>query len=160
MEVVTNRLLLRPFHMSDANAFFTMTRDIEIQQYVPFACSEFLIETKFDILTFYSKGDFVHDFYYIIENRKTHEMLGALIITQNIEKEFDMSLIIDKNHRRKGYMSEALLGFINSMQKNSVLSFVIKKTNIASLCTVQKIPNIFEANNNHFKDCRIFKYVV
>lgn len=97
MVINTNRLILRPFKVEDATSFYEITQDKAIKEYVPYASPESVEESQQYIITYYANGDFIHDFYFIIELQSTHEIIGSLIVTQNLEKEFDMSLVISKN---------------------------------------------------------------
>lgn len=133
MVIYTNRLVLRPFKVEDANIFYEITQDKDIKDFVPYASPDSLEEAVQNIKTYYSKGDFIHDFYFIIEQKSTKEIVGALIVTQNQDGEFDMSLIISRNHRQKGYMKEAVDAFIQNMPSNSKLVFIVEKKNQASL---------------------------
>lgn len=144
MVISTNRLILRPFQVEDAKCFFEITQDEAIKEYVPYASSESVEAAKQDIITYYENGDFIHDFYFIIELQSTHEIIGALIVTQNLEKEFDMSLVISKNHRNKGYMSETIQAFMQSVPSNSHLVFLVNENNQASLSLMSslKIPEV------------------
>ena len=133
MVIYTNRLVLRPFKVEDANIFYKITQDKAIKDFVPYASPDSPEEAVQDISTYYSKGDFIHDFYFIIELKSTKEIIGALIVTQDSVGEFDMSLIIAQNHRQKGYMKEAIIAFMQNMPSNSNLIFVIENNNQASL---------------------------
>lgn len=133
MVIYTNRLVLRPFKVEDANIFYEITQDKAIKDFVPYASPDSLEEAVKDINIYYSKGDFIHDFYFIIELKSSKEIVGALIVTQNSDGEFDMSLIISQSHRQKGYMKEAVYAFIQNMPSNSKLVFIIEKNNQASL---------------------------
>ena len=75
MVIETERLRLRGFEMADAKWLFKVAHDDELRKYLPGAYTSSLAETKNFIRYYYSKGDFIHDFYFIIEN-KNHERLG------------------------------------------------------------------------------------
>lgn len=137
--IETDRLVLRPFELSDADSYFAMTRDKDIQKYVPYACAESIEETKGDITKYYSKGDMKHDYYFVIESKGTHQMVGALIITQNLSKEFEFCVMAAKEHRGKGYITEATKAAIKNFPAKSVLLWKIRKDNIASLRVISKL---------------------
>lgn len=144
--IETERLLLRPFTIADAESYFQMTSDATIRNYIPYCWTENLEETQQLILDYYSRGDFVRDFYIGIEDKNSHELVGAIIAValKTNPLELDMSIFIDAKHRQKGYMSEALKAFTQSVKKPAYMSFMIKEDNIASLKTVAKLPNIQE----------------
>lgn len=143
--IESERLLLRPFTIADAESYFQMTSDATIRKYIPYGWKKTLEEMK-ELILDYSRGDFTRDFYVAIEDKKSHELVGAIISVALRTKplELDMSILIDAKHRQKGYMSEALEAFNRSVPKPAYLSFMIKKDNIASLKTIVKLPNIQE----------------
>ena len=60
--------------MDDAEAFFQMTRDPDMQEYLPGTCSDDTIEeTRHRIETTYSRCDFKHDFYLLIEENADND---------------------------------------------------------------------------------------
>lgn len=150
MVIETKRLILRPFQLEDAPAYFKITQDDAIRKFVPYASPSTLEEAIQDIRVYYSNGDFVHDFYLIIEVRETHTVVGALIVTQDINGEFSMSLVMGVNHRMKGYMLEALNGFIANMPSGATLSFLVEKQNSASLELMSKL-DVIETEYNSKK---------
>lgn len=140
--IETERLVLRPFKKSDAFDYLKLTLDEDIHRYVPYACPSDLKESQSNIKEYYMRADFYHDFYLVIEAKATHKMVGSLIVTQNMNHEYEMSLIISNLHRRKGYMSEALKSFIDTMPRGSELLFRIEKDNKPSYGMVSKIRGI------------------
>lgn len=144
MEILTKRLKLRPFNAGDAEDFFYITRDSEIQKYVPYAWAKSIKETKRDIELYYSQGDFKNDFYFLLENKETKDLIGALIATRTLARKFEVALIIGKQFRRQGYMREALEGFIKNMEKGSILVFNVEEENEASIRTIQSLSRLRE----------------
>lgn len=66
MVINTNRLILRPFKVEDATSFYEITQDKAIKEYVPYASPESVEESQQYIITYYANGDFIHDFYFIL----------------------------------------------------------------------------------------------
>ena len=146
--IKTNRLLLRPFNTSDTKLFWEITRDKRIYKYTNI-CPLSIKETERYIRFFNSKNDFEDNFYFVIANKKTNEMIGALFAEKNIREIFSMTLMISKEHRKKGYMSEALKAFICYMPKESILEFVVRYDNKPSLKTVKSLPNIKDVSKSY-----------
>ena len=69
--IESTRIILRQFTLEDAEEYFLMTRDDAIQTYVPHAYLKTLTETIQCIDFYYARGDCVHDFYLIIEEKQT-----------------------------------------------------------------------------------------
>ena len=144
--VESERLLLRQFKLTDVGEYHKMTRDPLIQQYVSFACENTLEETYEAFELCYSVENNPYDFYLILEDKTSHEIIGAIISTaiKTTPLILDVCILTDAMHRQKGYMFEALLAFKNAIPAGTELLFAIKKENQASLKTVTKLPGIVE----------------
>ena len=140
--VETNRLILRPFSPIDAGEYYTITRDESVQKYVPMACPISFTACLDDIKNVYSKGDFLHDYYVIIEEKDSGYVIGAIICVQI--HDFDLSAFISNRYRRNGYMHEALKAFLSQMPKGSIISFAAQDSNAASINVLQSIEGIGE----------------
>lgn len=145
--IETERLRLRAFEIEDAEWFFKVTHNDEVRKYLVGAYTRSLNEAKNSIRDYYSKGDFIHNFYFIIENKENHERFGFLDITQGWHKELEVAMFMAKQHRRKGYMIEALKGFIKYLPAGSVLKFCIDKENESSLIVTQRFEQIVETTS-------------
>lgn len=139
----SERLLLRSFKLSDAKAYYKMTRDKSIQDFVPYANIKSLKESV-ECIKYFAGKDNSDNIYIALEEKDSGKLIGAIFATRTIGHSFDMNILIDINSRKKGYMSEALLSFIPTMPQNSELIFVVDKCNEASFHTVSKLPNIME----------------
>lgn len=142
--VESERLLLRQFDLADVEEYYQMTQDPLIQSYVPFACENTLKETYEAFEFCYSVKNNPYDFYLILEDKTSHEIVGAIISTaiKTTPLILDVCILTSAKHRRKGYMYEALVAFIGALPKGTELIFSIKNENIASLKTVSKLPRI------------------
>lgn len=135
--VETSRLILRPFTITDAKAYFSITRDENIKRFVPYACPETFVDCLHDFKKVYTQGDFRYDYYIAIEEKSSHKLIGSIICVY-IDC-FDISAFVDKKYRGQGYMKEALASFLSSMPKGSVIRFDIQKTNQASLRIISQV---------------------
>ncbi len=157
-KIESERLFLRQFQLDDAVAYHQMTTDKLVQEYVEYACSPTLEETIENIELSYSKCDFKHDYYLILEEKLSHKIVGAILATQGRDSStIEVCALIHSNFRKNGYMTEALNAFIASLPQKTVLSFYIKKENIASVKTLGKIPGVKEIYND---DYYMFEYIV
>ena len=148
--VESERLLIRPFKESDTEEYYQMTRDPIIRKYVPFACEDTLEETYNTISRYYSHGDCVYDFYLVLEEKESLNLVGAIIATatKTSPLTLDVCILTDSIARRKGFMSEALTAFKDALPKSTELLFVVDKKNTASQNTVKKLPGIVEKQFN------------
>ncbi len=142
--VESERIRLRKFQPDDVMNYYKMTRDPAIQKYVPYACDETIEETA-ESVAIYCNGDFINDFYIVIEEKSTKQMIGAIFanrMTKDSTKE--VSIMTSAQFRKKGVMKEAIKLFISSLPPRTKLSFSIESSNIASIKTVTSIENIIE----------------
>lgn len=159
--VETKRLILRPFTMQDAEEYFSITRDKDVQRYVPNACPATFADCLDDIANIYSKGDFSHDYYVIIEEKISHAVIGAIICVQI--HDFDTSCLLGKEYRHQGYMLEAMEAFIAHMPKGGALIMSIHYSNDASLKNILSIRGIEEITCTRYPydpNVRKFLYVL
>lgn len=143
--VESDRLHIRQFSLSDVEKYYQMTRDPLIQHYIPFACESTIKETYEAFEMCYSVNT-PYDFYLILEEKNSHEIIGAIISTaiKTYPLTLDVCILTAAEHRQKGYMFEALIAFKNALPKSTELLFSIKKENVASLKTITKLPGIVE----------------
>ena len=141
--IESERLILRNFKLSDIRPYYKMTQDKSIQDFVPYVCVRNYFESTMRILKFMG-CDFKNNYYIAIEEKHSKKLIGAIIATKTKQSSFDMNILISYDFRGKGYMAEALKSFIQTVPQNTELVFVVDKTNIASLCTISKLPNIQE----------------
>lgn len=150
--IETPRLLLRPFSLEDTKAYFQMTRDPDIQQYIPGACPDTLEETRHNIKTYYTKCDFKNDFYLLIEEKASQQIVGFIEITLEPRgKDFDCCYFIHKLHRRKGYLKEILPAFLEKVYSPGMeIYFSIESSNTPSLTFIRQMDNVFEIANSTY----------
>lgn len=155
--IETQRLLLRPFSAEDAFAYFQMTRDPEIQQYIPGACPDTLEETHHHIEDYYTKCDFKHDFYLLMEEKHSHQIVGFIEITLGPRgKDFDCCYFIHKRHRRNGYLKEMLPAFLEKVYSPGMeIYFSIESSNTPSLSFIHTMDNMSEIANSTY---HVFHY--
>ena len=113
-QIETQRLILRRFCLADSEQYFHITREPDIRRFVPDACPFDKQECINDIKNIYSKGDCDYDFYLIIENKLSHQIMGAIISV--LIHEFDTQYFLASRFRGQGFMSEALSAFIEYMR--------------------------------------------
>ncbi len=158
--VESERLLIRPFRITDTEEYYQMTRDSLIRSYVPFACENTLEQTRETIENYYSNGDCVYDFYLVLEEKASHKIIGAIIATatNTYPLSLDVCILTDAMHRNKGFMFEALSAFKDALPESTELLFVIKRENLASIKTVTKLHKIVEKpiTSLHQEDIRLF----
>ena len=137
MIIQTERLQLRPFTLGDAEEYFKIVSSSQdIQEFVPFAYESTVDEMRQAISECYSVGNLKDDFYLIIE-----EIIGAIIAVRIFGKNLDLSILLGRDFRHKGFMFAAMKGFINYLKGTnySYLSLCINNKNIASQNLAHKL---------------------
>lgn len=138
--VETKRLVLRNFDVSDVDEYFEVVSDDSIRKYVPYA-SVFCINSARKLVNDYCLGDFKNDFYVVFKDKQTNIIVGAIIAVKISSSTLDVSYLVNSKFRNKGFMKEALIGFINYLFNSdlmySYLKFTIEDENVASQQVVQ-----------------------
>ncbi|MBR6504583.1 MAG: GNAT family N-acetyltransferase [Clostridia bacterium] len=135
------RILLRPFKKEDAEEYFKIANDTIIKKYIPFASPD-TIEECTELIDNYINLDFINDFYFVIEDLHTHQLIGAVLCFRTTSFTLDTSYFIAKNYRGNGFILETLEVFIDYLSKNTsykTLFFMIKKDNLASKKIMKKL---------------------
>lgn len=150
MIIETERLRLRPFESDDAEWLFEVTHHKDVKKWLCGAYSTCLKDAINSIKFYYSVADFIHDFYFVIEDKKMYERFGFLNITQGFDNELEVAMFIAEEYRGKGYVVEAVKGFSKRIP-NRILEFRIDWENEASLKAVGKIEGIAEKTSSYPK---------
>lgn len=135
------RIILRPFKKEDSKEYLKLVNDVAIKQYLSFASPDTL-EESIELLENYCEVDFVNDFYFVIEDTKTHQLIGALLCFRTSTFILDTSYFIAKDYRGNGFVIEALKVFIDYLSKNTAyntLFFMINNKNLTSKKIMQKL---------------------
>lgn len=145
------RIILRPFKKEDAKDYLKIANDSAIKEYVS-AASPYTLEESLELLKYYCKVDFLNDFYFVIEDIQTHQLIGALLCYRSTSFMLDISYFIEKDSRGNGLILEALEVFIEYLSKNTcykTLFFMIKKDNLASKKIMKKLGSVKIDNFKH-----------
>lgn len=113
MNIETTRLILRPFRMEDLDEYYALISDEDIRKYI-YSYTEISSKEKLsEIISTYSQGDFTNDFYYVICDKITNNILGAIIAVKVSPSMLNVSYFIGKSYQNNGYMKESFMEFIN-----------------------------------------------
>lgn len=151
MLIKTERLRIRPFEISDAEWYFKVTKDRDIQKYLPCA-HPISVKDSVKVIKCYARDDFVYSFHFILEDTESHERLGALTMNKTWNENLDICMLVAKEHRGKGYIIEAIKGVVQHLPHGSVLEFTIDRRNESSLMAVQKLDKIMEVTSSRSED--------
>jgi len=141
MNILTERLMLRRFNFGDVERFYQIIRDTDVKRYLKGVCvkSKKVLEENIKV---YKNADFKNDYYYVIEDKESGTMLGAIIATRTCGNEIEVKYLTGRMYRGNKYMTEALEAFINHVKRNNSqmrLVFTVECDNIPSLKLMQKL---------------------
>lgn len=141
MVLMGERIILRKFKKEDANEYLKIANEKAVKEYIPFASPDNLKEC-IELIENYCELDFINDFYFIIEDKTSHQLIGALLCFRTSTFMLDTSYFIAKNYRGNGFIIEALEVFIDYLSKNTIydtLFFMINNRNLASKKIMKKL---------------------
>lgn len=145
----TDRLLLRPFCVMDAQAVFECwERDPDVAKYMFWSSHNDIEKTK-EWISF--EIDQIHkdDWYrFAIELKETNELIGTGLIYYEDEVEsWEISYNLGKKYWRKGYATEAMREIIKFAEKKLHLKEIVgrhAKENPASGNVMKKLGFLYE----------------
>ena len=141
MQIVTRELVLRPFEMKDCNEFYVLFQQPEVFEYLPGMFVKDVKQMENNIRV-YSKCDFLNDFYFVIEEKYTKNIVGSLIVVRLMENTADLAIFIADYYRRKDYAYQAISSFfkkLSDMKLHYNIQLNIKLQNIASIRLARKL---------------------
>lgn len=159
MIIETKRLILRPFRMEDLDEYFSLIADEDIRKYVYSYTKISSKEDLSELVSVYAQGDFTNDFYYVICNKVTNNIIGAIIAVKNPNCILDVSYLIGKSFRNRGYLKEAFMGFINFLLNSdffySRLELITENDNLVSQHIIKSCGGKIHRDGKDFKIWRI-----
>ncbi|MGD1822485.1 MAG: GNAT family N-acetyltransferase [Pleomorphochaeta sp.] len=105
--IETDRLFLRGFLESDAQAVYDYAKDDETVKYLTWASHKSVEESRQCIVNFLTKTGA-----YAITLKSTKQVIGCIDV-QKEENKATFGYVLNKKYWNKGYMSEALEAIIN-----------------------------------------------
>lgn len=155
MQIITERLLLRPIHRNDASAMFAYRSDKLTNQF-----QGWIPETSEDMI------DFIQNkvcammnrpgtwFQVVIINRENGAIIGdtGIHFTDQESKQAELGCTIDKKYHGQGYATEAMTAVINllfnELNKHRITASIDPR-NTASIKLVERLGFRLEA---HFRE--------
>ncbi|MBS3136867.1 GNAT family N-acetyltransferase [Candidatus Woesearchaeota archaeon] len=161
----TQRLILHPVKISDAEAIYNLTRDEEILKYTQVP-RDYSIKKAREHITKENKkvkqGKALHLAITLKENKKINKQMIGIISLNSINKQHKRAAIgywLGKQYRNKGYIKEAckvLLSFCFNQLKLNRIQFSCSTENKASQKVIESLNAVFEGiqRQKTYKDCR------
>ncbi len=139
MVIETSRLRLRPIVESDAFAIFLFSQDPLLERYLPYTYVPTIQDAVSDINNYYIKGDFIRDFYFIVERLSDGAPVAIAIMTEDERGRLDVCFYTSCKYRNRGYAYEATKGIIENMKPGRTLVFTVDVDNSTSLRVMEKL---------------------
>lgn len=139
MVIETSRLRLRPIVESDAFAIYIFSQDPLLERYLPYTYVPTIQDAYSDIEEYYLKGDFVRDFYFMVERLSDNATVGIAILTEDEHGDLDVCYYTSKDYRNRGYACEATKAIISNIKPGKKLIFTVDVSNKPSLRVMEKI---------------------
>jgi RimJ/RimL family protein N-acetyltransferase len=155
IEFNTERLVLRPIRLDDAETIFKYRSDSTINKYQGWIPNT--IDDVYDFIKIRvsSTIDLIGTWYqFVIIKKEKNELIGDIGIhfLDSDKKQVEIGCTLDKNHQGKGYATEALKELINylfhELHKHRIITS-IDPNNIKSIGLVERLGFRKEA---HFKE--------
>lgn len=139
--ISTERLLLKPIKENCFQAMYALIKKNNevLSQWLPIS---YPVERK-ETYDFYKKAmNDKNQCQYVIRDKKTKEIFGALGITKNeLNNNATLGYWLGKEYRKKGYMTEAVqavLDFCFTKEKVMRIEITAHEKNTASQCVIEK----------------------
>lgn len=105
----TERLLIRPFSISDAEDAFEWRSDPEVNRFMPYPCDENVEELRQRIEEWIADND-----KYAIVLKETGKVIGDISVEWcEKDKAYEIGYNINRSFWRRGYATEALRGVLD-----------------------------------------------
>lgn len=141
INLTSERLRLRQFKNTDVSELFEIIQEKEIKQFLPGVYTDSIKELK-EALNIYMNADFKDDIYLAITDKKTQNLIGAIILVRIFKNNMEIAYFMCKRKRGMGLMLEALQTFIDWYAQrrfeNNII-FAVSKSNNASLALCTKM---------------------
>ncbi|XOQ48934.1 MAG: hypothetical protein ACFWUM_08520 [Eubacteriales bacterium] len=167
-EIRTERLILRPFTLDDAEDMYQYAKDPEVTKYARWKPHE-SIQDSLNLLEEWIKSYSNPGYYsWAIARKEDNRMIGCIGITNvsDIDESGEVGYWLGKSWWGRGIMTEALkavIRFVFEQCEFNRLEACHSVNNPASGCVMQKAGMTFEGiarekckSNAGFQDCRVY----
>ncbi|NCB01888.1 MAG: N-acetyltransferase [Spirochaetia bacterium] len=170
MNIVTPRIILRPFILEDAPFMFKWTNDVRVTQYLRFNTHKSVAESMRIISSWIEKDTFPQICNWAILKREDLEVIGSIGIgtTSVIDERGEVGYALRFDEWNKGYMSEILpyvltFGFDNmNLHRieathsllNPASGKVMKKAHMSKECPLMR--HYYKSSQTGFHDSAMY----
>lgn len=144
--LVTERLILRPWGISDArDMFYGWANDEEVTKYLTWNAHDDIEITKAVVASWVEQYQKPERINFAIELKETGKLIGCIDVVGYIDGVPVIGYVLSRQYWNKGYMSEAakcVIEFLFSLGHSKIL-IDADKNNIGSNKVIQKCGGIF-----------------
>jgi [ribosomal protein S5]-alanine N-acetyltransferase len=114
MAIETNRLVIRPAHMRDAEDMYEYSKDPEVAKHVLWDAHSSIRETRSVLRRMIRDYHYAPPFTYVIEHKEDGRVIGTIgLMTYNrANRSAEVGYSLSRRYWNRGLMSEALEGMI------------------------------------------------
>lgn len=119
MQIITNRLMIRPFSDQDLKAIYEIFSDQTINQFLPWFCLNNLEEAK----KFYEERlASKNGLNLALVLKETKEVIGYINVSYL--EPFDLGYGLRLEYQKQGYLQEGLLAVLNYLKQKTKLKYL------------------------------------
>lgn len=149
--IKTERLLIRPFSISDAEDAFEWRSDPEVNRFMPYPCDDNVEELRQRIEEWIADND-----KYAIVLKETDKVIGDISLEwSEKDKAYEIGYNINRSFWRKGYATEAVRGLLDwAYNERGIRDFTAfyAKDNVASGRVLEKCGFVQEYTGQYSRE--------
>ena len=157
--IETDRLLLRKFHLDDAQEMFdNWASDPEVTKYLTWNPHKNVEETKKILSKWLEKDETMNPYRFAITIKNTGELIGSIDVVDYINGNPEIGYCSSRKHWNNGYMTEVVKAFIEYLFSHGFSKIIIEanENNIGSNRVIEK--SGFKFTHKEAKEhCSMFK---
>lgn len=147
LTIETNRLILRPFEISDAKDMYEgWASDEEVTKYLTWGAHKSIDDTKSILSLWVKEYEKEERINFAIVLKETNELIGGIDVVGYLEEIPVIGYVLSRKYWNKGIMSEVLQRvkeFLFSLGHNKIIIDAVEE-NIGSNRVIQKCGGVFQ----------------
>lgn len=164
----TERLILRPFELSDAESMFNnWANDDEVTKYVTWNTHKSIEETKHVLSIWVNEYEKEERINFAIVYKENNELIGGIDVVGYFENVPVIGYNLSRKYWNKGIMTEAckrVIELLFSLNYDKIIVEALVE-NIGSNRVIQKCGGVYQTTYNQFitkkeKEVTINKYII
>lgn len=163
LKIETERLILRPFEMSDSDDIFkNWASDDEVTKYLTWNTHENVEVTKNIVSIWISQYEKPERINCAIILKETNELIGGIDVVGYIDDIPVIGYVLSRKYWNNGYMSEAcqsIVDFLFSLGYRKIRIDAVKE-NVGSNKVIVKCGGVFAEEYSEFFECKNTSFTI